>query len=396
MEFNYIFDRKKKCTKKGVAGIIELRVYHNGKTKYCSTKIKVLPEFWKTTGDTRISNKHKDSEALNFSLDLLISELKKDYFYKSAKGLSYTFDDVDRIIKLKKKRTNSFTQFMLDEAAASLDLKIKTRIQHKNTINKLQEFAKKDVLFTDLNIDFIQRFLNSLREKGFKQNTIHKHHKNLKKFIDLAIKKELTDIKNPCREIKVKTEERILQVLTMEEVNKISELCFESYENKIEQARDMFLFACYTGLRISDVIGLKTDYIKKRDEGTYLEFYTKKVNKKATLPLYSLFTELNQLSKPEQLVEKYLKPQSEFLFPKLSEQYINRNLKYIAQKCGIELNLTFHIARETFATYMAHHLPAPVVKLLLQHSDIKTTQKYFHFNEKMVDDSLKKIKAWTI
>src|SRR5947207_883485 len=104
----------------------------------------------------------------------------------------------------------------------------------------------------------------------------------------------------------------------------------------------MFLFACYTGLRISDVTNLKTEYVKK-DKGYSLDFMTIKVNKRAEIPVHSLFkVKESSLSRPEMILEKYYNKENKFILPKISEPYINRQLKVISSDAKIPIKVTFH------------------------------------------------------
>jgi site-specific recombinase XerD len=84
----------------------------------------------------------------------------------------------------------------------------------------------------------------------------------------------------------------------------------------------------------------------------------------------------------QELVLKYENhPQcvnSDVLFPILSNQKMNSYLKEIAGICGINKDLTFHIARHTFATTvtLSNGVPIESVSKMLGHTNIKTTQHY--------------------
>ncbi|MGZ0017560.1 tyrosine-type recombinase/integrase [Yeosuana sp. AK3] len=66
------------------------------------------------------------------------------------------------------------------------------------------------------------------------------------------------------------------------------------------------------------------------------------------------------------------------LLPVLSSQKVNKHLKNIAELCGIDKKLTFHVARHTFATTITllNNVPLVTVSNLLSHKKISTTQKY--------------------
>jgi site-specific recombinase XerD len=78
------------------------------------------------------------------------------------------------------------------------------------------------------------------------------------------------------------------------------------------------------------------------------------------------------------------------LFPIISNQKVNSYLKEIADLCGIKKNLTFHIARHTFATTitLSNGVPIETVSKMLGHTKIATTQIYARVLEKKVSDDM--------
>lgn len=75
--------------------------------------------------------------------------------------------------------------------------------------------------------------------------------------------------------------------------------------------------------------------------------------------------------------------------PVLSNQKMNSYLKEIGDLCGIDKNLTFHLARHTFATTitLAKGVPIETVSKMLGHTNIQTTQIYARItNSKISND----------
>jgi site-specific recombinase XerD len=389
VEFNYVFDRKKVTLKNTDKAVIELRAYYQAKTKYFSTKIEIQCNEWDSAKE-KINSKHPNSDTLNDELHLLMAKLIQARQEAQIKNQSFTLDSVKPLIKSQIKKTGSYSEFVAAEIENNHFFKPPTKIQHRATLKKLTTFNKnKSIMFSDLNYNFFSEFVNYSKGRGLSQNTIRKDNKNCKAMIESAIKKGYFDGKNPCKEIKIREVETTREVLTWAQILELEKLSFEKYENTLEEIRDMFLFSCYTGLRISDVTNLKTEFLKDSEEGLQLNFITQKVGKHAVLPLLKLFPiSAESTSRPINIVRKYLKPHSEFIFPRYSDQYINRGLKQIAELANIKIKLTFHIGRTTFATYMANKVPSTTLKRLLQHSDLKTTERYIHLNEKMVQENL--------
>ena len=385
--FTPIYNRKKKLNDQGKAPI-EIRVYQNRKRKFFSTGIFIEPAQWDDKRD-EINKKHSGAEMLNIQIQTILNDYEKIQTQQLVKGKTVS---INSITNQKSRNPNdSFINFVESEIETNQTISLKTKVSHRNVLNKLKEFKKGDVKFADIDYSFVHDYLKYLRLNKLADNTVHKQHKTLKQYIELAIKKEYFDGKNPCKDFKVKINQKKREVLTLEEVGMIEKVDLSKYEEKINLVRDMFLFACYTGLRISDVTNLQRDFVKK-DKGYSLDFMTVKVNKRAELPLHSLFkSKDSHLSKPEIILEKYYNKENKFIFPKISEPYINRHLKLITSLTDIEIKVTFHIARHTFGTYMASKIPLPQLMYLMQHSDIKTTMLYVNTNQELVKQGLLKV-----
>ena len=94
------------------------------------------------------------------------------------------------------------------------------------------------------------------------------------------------------------------------------------------------------------------------------------------------------------LIDQYKNhPRSEnkgTVFPNISNQKLNSYLKEIADLCEIDKNLTFHIARHTFATTvtLTNGVPIESVSKMLGHTNLKTTQIYAKVVEKKIATDL--------
>ncbi|MBN8697700.1 MAG: site-specific integrase [Bacteroidetes bacterium] len=387
--FTPVFNRKNKLNKHGKAPV-EIRLYQNRKRRFLSTAIYITPNQWDEKNQ-EIHKRHPQAEVLNIQLREAIHKYEREQAEHSLKGRSFSIDAVDH--RKDFSHNGSFIEFVKEEVNNDRSLGARTKLSHNNTLNKLLEYRNgRDVSFEEITYAFIDNFLNHLRKNNLAINTIHKQHKNLKKYIDIAIKKGFIEGNNPCKDIKVKSEQKKRDVLTLDEIDTIKQLDLSKLDEKIDVVRDMFLFSFYTGLRISDATNLKTEYVKKGKDGYELEFVTIKVNKRAEIPLYSLFKRAKEKqSEPEKILLKYLDKKNEFVFPRLTEPFINRHLKVIATIAEIPFNLTFHTARHSFGTYMASKIPLPQLMFLMQHSDIKTTMMYVNMNQELVKQGLLKV-----
>ena len=120
-----------------------------------------------------------------------------------------------------------------------------------------------------------------------------------------------------------------------------------------------------------------------------------KTDKVLRLPLYVLYKEEGcQLTRPEVIAYRYIQMagESDEPFFQLTNQHINRELKVLAKMANIEINLRCHIARHTLRTLMASRVSTPILKELMQHSQIGITMLYVHVSGEIIKDELNKVK----
>ncbi|MDO4462883.1 MAG: tyrosine-type recombinase/integrase [Bacteroidia bacterium] len=164
----------------------------------------------------------------------------------------------------------------------------------------------------------------------------------------------------------------------------------KGYTNaKQEVVLDMFLFTCYTGLRISDVKSLKKQHIQKEAQGYVLHKRTIKTGIEVTLPLYSIFN-----GKAQAIVDKYIDSEDrDAIFPYVSRYAIDHYLHKLGEMLELPFTLTHHIARHTCASLLAERADNPfVIMSVLGHGDIKTSMRYIHTSHKTAAKKLEAIK----
>ena len=149
---------------------------------------------------------------------------------------------------------------------------------------------------------------------------------------------------------------------------------------RLELVKDIFLFACFTGLAFADVSTLRPEHLEQDNNGDWwirkgrvkLE-RRRKSSSIANVPL---------LPVPLAILKKYeshptcLKQGT--CLPVVCNQKANSYLKEIADFCGIKKNLTTHAARHSYATSvcLANGVSIENVAKMLGHSNIKMTQHY--------------------
>jgi ABC-type glutathione transport system ATPase component len=175
--------------------------------------------------------------------------------------------------------------------------------------------------------------------------------------------------------------------LTLEELQTIENKMFVI--PRLQLIKDLFVFSCYTGLSYGDVMNLTNQNLCIGIDGKpWINSHRQKTSIPVKIPL---------LNKAIEIIEKYkTHPNTlskENLFPTISNQKLNSYLKEIADVCQIQKNITFHIARHTFATTvtLSNGVPIETVSKLLGHSKITTTQIYAKVIERKVSEDMQKL-----
>ncbi|WP_430682163.1 site-specific integrase [Maribacter halichondriae] len=173
-------------------------------------------------------------------------------------------------------------------------------------------------------------------------------------------------------------------VLTEAELRSIIEK--ELPLKRLDQVRDIFVFCCFTGLAYVDVRRLsKIHIVFGMDGNRWIKINRSKTNSRSIIPL---------LPAAQKILSKYVnhtqKSMNGLLLPVISNQKTNVFLKEIATLCNIEKNLTFHLARHTFATTvtLANGIPIESVSKMLGHQSLKTTQIYAKVIDKKLSEDM--------
>lgn len=232
----------------------------------------------------------------------------------------------------------------------------------------------------DVNHKFIVDLETYLRTvSGCNENTTAKFIQTFKAII-IKAKNNGWIIADPFANYRIRIKRVDRGYLTEKEIATIAEKEFPT--KRLEQVRDIFIFSCYTGLAYIDIKELKKEHIQTSFDGNqWIMTHRHKTGTPVNVPLLAI---------PQELIKKYEgQAKDSLLFPVLSNQKMNAYLKEIAVVCGIEKNITFHLARHTFATTvtLSHGVPIESVSKMLGHTNIQTMQIYARItNQKISKD----------
>ena len=381
ISYNLVFNRKKRLNKRGMA-LVQVEAYLNRKKMYFSTKIYLKPEQW--DAKRKMVKNHPNANVLNRMLYENIAAIEQTELGLWQQGKSISLDLLKNSIDKPLSNGRSFLTFFKEEIANS-SLKESTRQNHLSTLELLQEF-KKEVLFTDLTFEFVSSFDNYLQSKGYHLNTIAKHMKHLKRYINVAINKEYMDIqKYAFRKYKIKSIEGSHTHLAPEELHKFENLQLTGRYTRLQKTKDAFLFCCYAGLRYSDFTNLTSANIVEFHQETWIIYKSVKTGMEVRLPLYLLFE-----GKGIQILQRYKDDFNSF-FKLKDNSNINKELNILAGLAKIDKRVSFHTARHTNATLLLYNgVNITTVQKLLGHKSVKTTQVYANIMDITVVRDLEK------
>ncbi len=256
----------------------------------------------------------------------------------------------------------------------------------------LQERLKtNDIYLIQLNYRFIVNFENYIRtyrpkkaRRTCSNNGAMKHLERLMKITNLSLKMEWLE-KDPFRNFKLRYIRNERDYLTERELDLIEGTSFMTFG--LNRVKDVFLFSCYTGLSYIDIRELHPNQVLMGMDGNQM-IHTKRIktNESVKIPLLPRAREiLNRYKQEMELTGKVL--------PVYSNQKTNQNLKEIAKACGIHKNITFHVARHTFATTvtLSNGVPIETVSKLLGHTKLSTTQIYARVLQKKVGEDMQNL-----
>lgn len=337
-----------------------LDIYVDGRRKYEYLKLYLNPGK---------ENKAKNKETLRIANAVKAQRLVEIQngrfgFEKKPDSKILLSDFLDEYIEEKKqKKTEGYAK------------DIETVVKHVK-----KYMGARNIYVSDVNKAWCQGFINYLgkvkTKEGLKleQSSVYNYFSIMVVALNKAVKTELIE-RNPfdLLEDKPKRAESKREYLTLEEVKELAET-----DIKNKAVKNAFLFSCFTGLRYSDIIGLTWANVRELGDGVkQLEFTQQKTKQRVVVPL-----NVNAL---QWLPQKGLDNERIFSLPEPT--LLGRTIRRWISKTGIKKNVTFHVARHTYATMLLYYgADLYTVSKLLGHTNVQTTQIY----AKVMDESKRK------
>jgi site-specific recombinase XerD len=366
LSVRFVFDRKKQAseTKKGLLQI-EVRRINSSKRVMISTGIRLHKnQFSDRNGFTC---RNHDSAAL------ITGKAHRIFRQIEALALSDKCSSIEHVKNWDNDSAACFSvsEFMREQLRKS-NPTVATSEHHSALINQIERFGKIKT-FADITYSNIVDFDGFLKQNGVKENsTLNKRHSAFRQYIKKAIYMDLCK-KDPYTEFKMPTKKgKEPTYLDESEIKKILE--YSPFNGKLQHIKDLFVFQIFTGMAYVDVMNFSLEDVSHMEGKKIIRSRREKTDESFVL----LF-----LPEAEKIARKY-----DYDLPKITNQKYNDYLKLLAVGAGIRKNLTTHVARHTFATYLLNRdIPIETVSKAMGHSNIKMTQHYAKLlGKKIVND----------
>ena len=345
-----------------------------------SCKLSCNPDLWNPR-ESRMDGKSREAVEVNGRLENLLLSIQSAYQSLLARGCPFDATDVKEQFQ-GSLQTRCMLIERLDmlikekESHIGVDIRKESMASYHSTRIHLQEFIQakykvSDLALSQLTENFIHEFQQYfLGECGFQESTFYNAATHLKTVCRLAYREGLADVLLFDKAKISKGDKKLPKALDKEALDKLKTLYFEDLEEEMETARDIFLFACYTGAAYCDLMELDKSHLVRDDEGSlWLKFNRHKTGVPCRVKL---------LPEAIRLMEKLHSDERETLLPFMGYATYQSYLKALRLRAGISFPFTTHTARHTFATLITleQGVPIETVSKMLGHSNVSMTERY--------------------
>ena len=375
-----------------------LRICKDGKRKYESIGISILPSLWdfKQNKPTR---KCPNKEYI----ERLIAEKVKVYTdkvieFKSQEKEFTATSLMEKVNKPVKRKTvqEVFNQYIQELESAN---RLRYADMYKCTMHSLIKFNKHlDIPFSDMDTIWLKRYEVWLQSQGLAINTLGTRFRHLRVIYNFAIEEKIVKSEYyPFNSFKVS---KLSQTTAKRSIQKDEILSVLNYQGQTPLeclAIDLFTFSYLAaGINFGDIARLTKDNILENR----LIYIRKKTQKQIKVSLQE---------QAIKLIQKYSMPDNPYLFPILSNFHkteqqkvnrihkiiakVNKSLKEIGERLNIPIDLTTYVARHSFATVLKRSgVNTSLICEALGHSSERVTQIYLDsFGNEQMEDAMKNL-----
>ncbi len=368
------------------------RITINGTRCELATQRALPKEQWKYQAGKVLGNT-TEIKSLNAHLELFRNNIYDYYREMQNQRMPVNTTSLRNLMKGKTESAATIVEIFADhnkkmKSRIGKEFALATYKRFETTLKHLQEFLyyrfrKKDLIVTEIDLKLLIDFEYYLKNtRHCNHNSALKYVKLFKKIVRVAMAEGHIQ-RDPFLNYKAKFQPVERDYLNEEELQRLESKEFTS--QRLELVRDLYVFSCYTALSYIDLVTLTKDQLEKDSKGRmWIHMFRTKTNVRTQLRLFPKAIEI--LKKYENHPGAGIKGT---LLPSLSNQKLNAYLKEIASLCEIRKHLTFHSARNTFATTVTleRGVPIETVSSMMSHKNIRTTQIYAKINKSKIEEA---------
>ena len=357
-----------------------------------SSKLSCTPELWNPR-ESRLNGKSKEAVEINAKIDKLLLAINsafdslverkidfdattvKEAFQGSVESQMTLLRRLDTHIEDMQSRIG------IDVAKSSMSTYIYTRRYLGEYIKK--RFKVNDLAFGQLNEQMAYEFQEYvLKDKGLAVDTARHYLAILKKICRLAFKEGHAEKRYFVNFKLPKENRKAPRALSREDFEKIRDVEIPASRVTHNIVRDLFLFACYTGVPYADAISITDDNLYTDDNGALWLKYMRKKNEH--------LGRVKLLPEAIALIEKYRSNERKELFPMIHHPNLRRHMKGLRDLAGIKTDLVYHMGRHTFGSLITLEAGVPIetISKMLGHANLTTTQLYARVTPKKLFDDM--------
>ena len=388
-----LYLKKSGLDKSGKAPVMG-RITVNRTMAQFSCKLSCTPGLWNPR-ESRLNGKGKEAVETNARIEKLLLAVNNAFDSLVNRKADFDATDVKDLFQGSMETQMTLmrmTDVVCDELKARIGIDrakgtYPGYLYMRRTLGEFIEhqYKVRDLAFGQLTEQFIHDYQEYVTgNKGYAIDTVRHYLAILKKICRLAYKEGYADRIHFQHFALPKQTERTPRALSRESFEKIRDVEIPPYRKTHMLARDLFLFACYTGVSYADVVSITNENLYTDDHGAlWLKYRRKKNEHRASVKL---------LPEALALLEKYRDDTRETLFPIIHHPNMKRHMKALAALAGIKDDLCYHQARHSFASLITLEAGVPIetISRMLGHSDISTTQVYARVSPKKLFEDMDK------
>ena len=357
-----------------------------------SSKLSCTPELWNPR-ESRLNGKSKEAVEINAKIDKLLLAINSAYDSLLERNIDFDATAVKEAFqgsvetqmtllrRLDIHIEDMQSRIGVDVAKSSMSTYIYTRRYLGEFIKK--RFKVEDLAFGQLNEHLAYEFQEYvLKDKDLAVDTARHYLAILKKICRMAFKEGHSEKRYFVNFKLPKENRKAPRALSREDFEKIRDLVIPASRVMHNIARDLFLFACYTGVPYADAVSITGDNIYTDDNGALWLKYLRKKNEH--------LGRVKLLPEAIALIEKYRRNERKELFPMIHHPNLRRHMKGLRDLAGIKTDLVYHMGRHTFGSLITLEAGVPIetISKMLGHTNLTTTQLYAKVTPKKLFDDM--------